>query len=171
MLAADPALLETLRPDKLLPSTDAVPERFELGTLPYETLAGTTAAVDYVAGLSATDGSRRDRLKATFNLLHAHDQRLRDRLESGLAELAGVTLYSRARQRTSTTLFSVRGRESAAVADHLASRGVNAPAGHFYALEASRRLGLADLGAVRAGIAPYTTNEEVDRLLTAVAEL
>lgn len=49
VLAARPELLETLRPDKLLPSTDAVPERFELGTLPYEFLAGTTAAVDFLA--------------------------------------------------------------------------------------------------------------------------
>ncbi|MFD0852584.1 aminotransferase class V-fold PLP-dependent enzyme, partial [Actinomadura adrarensis] len=49
VLAARPSLLETLHPDKLLPSTDAVPERFELGTLPYELLAGTRAAVDFLA--------------------------------------------------------------------------------------------------------------------------
>ncbi len=52
VLAADPELLESLRPDKLLPSSDAVPERFELGTLPYELLAGTTAAVDFIASLA-----------------------------------------------------------------------------------------------------------------------
>ena len=46
-------VLEQLRPDKLLPSTDLVPERFELGTLPYELLAGTTAAVDFLAALGA----------------------------------------------------------------------------------------------------------------------
>ncbi|WP_256461086.1 cysteine desulfurase-like protein [Blastococcus sp. PRF04-17] len=61
VLAAAPALLETLRPAKLLPSPDAVPERFELGTLPYELLAGTTAAVDFLAGLSPTPGTRRER--------------------------------------------------------------------------------------------------------------
>ena len=48
---ADPAVLETLHPDKLAPSSDAVPERFELGTLPYEFLAGTTATVDFLADL------------------------------------------------------------------------------------------------------------------------
>ena len=53
VLAAAPTLLEQLHPDKLLPSTDAVPERFELGTLPYELLAGTTAAVDFLAGSGA----------------------------------------------------------------------------------------------------------------------
>ena len=33
-----------------------VPERFELGTLPYELLAGTTAAVDFLAGARAGIG-------------------------------------------------------------------------------------------------------------------
>ena len=49
VLAARESLLETLLPDKLLPSTNAVPERFELGTLPYETLAGVSAAIDFLA--------------------------------------------------------------------------------------------------------------------------
>ncbi|WP_081747588.1 aminotransferase class V-fold PLP-dependent enzyme, partial [Arthrobacter sp. Br18] len=52
VLAAAPDLLETIHPDKLLPSTDIIPERFEFGTLPYETLAGTTAAVDFLASLA-----------------------------------------------------------------------------------------------------------------------
>src|SRR5690554_3052055 len=50
-LVAAPELLETLEPDKLLPSTNDVPERFEFGTLPYELLAGVAAAVDYLATL------------------------------------------------------------------------------------------------------------------------
>ncbi|MYS53235.1 cysteine desulfurase-like protein, partial [Streptomyces sp. SID6013] len=53
----------------------------------------------------------------------------------------------------------------------LAERGVDAPAGSFYALEASRRLGLGDEGAVRVGLAPYTSADDVDRLLTALAGL
>src|SRR5690606_21287158 len=71
VLAADPATLEALHPDKLLPSTDAVPERFEFGTLPYELLAGVTAAVEFLAGLD-TDaaGTRRERLAASYAALH-----------------------------------------------------------------------------------------------------
>ena len=42
---------------------------------------------------------------------------------------------------------------------------MNAPAGSFYALEASRRLGLGDTGGLRIGLAPYTDDEDVDRLL------
>ena len=57
-------VLAGLRPDKLLPSTDRVPERFELGTLPYELMAGTTAAVEFLAGLTPATGSRRDRIVA-----------------------------------------------------------------------------------------------------------
>ena len=40
VLAAAPDLLESLTPEKLVPSPDSVPERFELGTLPYELLEG-----------------------------------------------------------------------------------------------------------------------------------
>ena len=75
-----PELLETLHPDKLLPSTDAVPERFELGTLPYELLAGTTAAVDFLAGLGGTvDGDRRARLVRGLTAVEEHEDRLRVR--------------------------------------------------------------------------------------------
>ena len=48
---------------------------------------------------------------------------------------------------------------------------MNAPASHFYAWELSHRLGLGPAGGVRVGIAPYTTEEEVERLLEGVAEI
>ena len=173
VLAAAPALLETLPPDKLLPSTDAVPERFELGTLPYELLAGTTAAVDFLAGLDQeATGTRRDRLAASLAAVERHEDRLRHRIEDGLAALrdgrAGVVVHSRAARRTPTLLLSFPGRGPDACQDayrFLAERGVNAPAGTFYALEASRRLGFGDAGALRVGLAPYTDDDDVDRLL------
>ncbi|MFE0891634.1 cysteine desulfurase-like protein [Streptomyces rochei] len=172
VLAARPEFLETLRPDKLLPSSDAVPERFELGTLPYELLAGARAAVDFLAGLEPqARGSRRDRLAASFAALEAHEEALRERIERGLADLGGITVYSRAARRTPTLLFTVAGLSPAEVYGRLAERGVDAPAGSFYALEASRRLGLGDEGAVRVGLAPYTDANDVDRLLTALGTL
>jgi cysteine desulfurase family protein (TIGR01976 family) len=172
LVAARPALLEMLRPDKLLPAGNAVPERFELGTLPYELLAGTTAAVDFLSDLVPTDGPRRDRLIASMAALEQHEDALRERLEAGLAETPGVVMYgARHRRRTPTVLFSVAGVASQAVYERLAERGVNAPASSFYALECSRRLGLGDTGAVRAGIAPYTDDSDVDRLLDGVAAI
>jgi cysteine desulfurase family protein (TIGR01976 family) len=169
-LAASPALLETLTPDKLLPSTEAVPERFELGTLPYELLAGVTAAVDFIAGLASDAPDRRSRVLESMAAVEEYEAGLLDRLLDGLGAIDGVTLHGRPARRTPTVLFSVAGRTGREVYEELARAGVNAPASHFYALEASRRAGLGDEGAVRAGIAPYTTSDDVDRLLRAVSQ-
>jgi cysteine desulfurase family protein (TIGR01976 family) len=171
VLAAAPELLETVRPDKLLPSSDAVPERFEFGTLPYELLAGTTAAVDFLAGLVPGDGDRRTRLRRSFAALEEHESELARRLESGLDGIPGVTRLSRASWRTPLVLFTVAGWTPTEVYRELGKSGVNAPAGSFYAVECARWLGLGDAGAVRAGLAPYTDASDVDRLLAAVADL
>lgn len=146
-LVADPALLETLRPDKLLPSTDAVPERFELGTLPYELLAGVTAAVE------------------------AHELALLGRLLDGLAGLSHVTVHGRPLRRTPTVLVTAEGMSPVAASERLLERGVVAPPGSFYALEAARHAGLGDGGGVRIGLSAYTTADEVDRLLDAPGDL
>ncbi len=171
VLTAKPELLETLRPDKLLPSSDAVPERFEFGTLPYELLAGTTAAVDFIAGLGGTGATRRERLLSSMQLVEEYEDGLREDLESRLAAIPGVTLYGHAARRTPTLLFTVEGHPPAAAAEHLAAAGVNAPAGSFYAYEAARHLGLGAAGAVRAGLAPYSDQSDIDRLVSAVESL
>ncbi|MFE7036174.1 cysteine desulfurase-like protein [Streptomyces sp. NPDC057621] len=171
VLAARPELLETLSPDKLLPSTDVVPERFELGTLPYEFLAGTEAAVDFLAGLdTGATGTRRQRLASAFTALEAHEQTLRTQLDKGLAALPGVQLHSRAADRTPTVLLTFESRPAAEAYSFLAERDVHAPAGSFYAIEASRRLGLGDTGGLRIGLAPYNSAEDIERLLTGLAE-
>ncbi len=169
-LVAAPELLQAIRPDKLLPSSDAVPERFELGTLPYELLAGTTAAVEFIADLAPGEGSRRERVLASMRVAERHEDHLLERLVEGLASIDAVTLHTHPARRTPTVLFSVAGRTPREVHESLAARGVNAPGGSFYALEASRHLGLGDAGAVRAGLAPYTDVADVDRLVAAVTE-
>ncbi|MDH6492266.1 cysteine desulfurase-like protein [Streptomyces sp. SAI-127] len=172
VLAARPELLETLHPDKLLPSTDAVPERFELGTLPYEFLAGTTAAVDFLAERpdSRATGTRRERLAAGFAALEAHERVLRAQIDEGLAALDGVTVHSRAADRTPTVLLTFENHSTADAYAFLAERGVQAPAGSFYAIEASRHLGLGDTGGLRVGLAPYNDSQDVDRLLTGLTD-
>ncbi|HEY0401768.1 MAG TPA: cysteine desulfurase-like protein [Blastococcus sp.] len=171
VLAAAPSLLETLAPAKLLPSSDDVPERFELGTLPYELLAGTTAAVDFLAGLSPdAGGTRRERLVAAMSTLEAYEDDLREHLEAGLTALPGVRLWSRAASRTPTLLVTFDGHDAAEAYRFLAARGVNAPAGSFYAIEASRWLGLGDTGGLRVGLAPYSDRDDVERLLAGLRE-
>lgn len=172
-LIASPELLETLQPDKLLPSTNQVPERFEFGTLPYELLAGVAAAVDYLAHLggASTEGtSRPQRLTEAFAALDEHEDSLLSVLETGLAALPGVSVHSRAAERTPTLLLTIEGRDTEDAYRFLAARGVDAPSSNFYALEASRRLGLGDHGGLRVGLAPYTNRDDIDRLLTGLAE-
>jgi cysteine desulfurase family protein (TIGR01976 family) len=168
VLAASPRLLEGLSFENLLPQTDAVPERFELGTLPYELLAGTTAAVDFLASLGEGE-RRRARLMTAMSAIEGHEDTLRHDIEHGLTQLPGIVLHSRARERTPTLLITFDGRAAGDAYVFLAERGVNAPAGSFYALEASRRLGLGDDGGLRIGLAPYTNAEDIERLLAGLA--
>jgi cysteine desulfurase family protein (TIGR01976 family) len=170
VLAGRPEVLEPLLPDKLLPAGNDIPERFELGTPAYELLAGTSAAVDFLADLVRGEGTRRERLVASYAALEAHEDRLRARIEEELAELPGVTLHARAGRRTPTLLATFAGRDPQDVRRALAEDGVNAPAGSFYAYEASRRLGLGDEGGLRIGLAPYNDDRDVDRLLDSLRE-
>ncbi|MCX4522786.1 cysteine desulfurase-like protein [Streptomyces anulatus] len=173
VLAARPELLGTLRPDKLAPSTDAVPERFELGTLPYESMAGTRAAVDFLAGLGAgakAAGGRRERLRSAYAAIDAHETELRESIEKAVGELGGVTVHSRAAERTPTLLLTFEGRDAADAYRSLARSGVHAPAGSFYALEASRHLGLGDSGGLRVGLCAYNDTDDVERLLTGLSD-
>ncbi|MBW8705965.1 Cysteine desulfurase SufS [Streptomyces sp. MBT84] len=171
VLAAGPELLETLHPDKLLPSADTVPERFELGTLPYELLAGTRAAVDFLTGLDPdAAGTRRARLTSSFAQLEAHEATLRAQLDKGLSQFGQVTVHSRAADRTPTLLMTFEDRSTVDAYRFLAERSVSAPSGSFYALEASRRLGLGDTGGLRVGLAPYNDSTDVDRLLEGLAD-
>ena len=135
-LAADPELLETVWPDKLAPSSNAVPWRFERGTLPFADLAGVTAAVDHLAALApdaapgsgslvpgGSPASRRERVLASMAAVEAYESALFARLLGGLAELDHVTLYGKAARRAPTAFFSVAGAAPRAVAEHLAARG------------------------------------------------
>ncbi len=172
-VVADPALLESLHPDKLLPAPGTVPERFEQGTPPFADLAGVTAAVEHLASLdSAASGSRRERVLASMTAVEQHEQRLFRVLAGGLAAMDRVTTYGQALSRTATAYFTVAGRTPDEVARHLAQRKVNVWSGHNYAWELTGVLGIRDSGsAVRAGLVHYNDQSDVDRLLEAVAEL
>ena len=158
ILWARPELLGELSPDKLRPSPDTVPERWELGTLPFESLIGVRAAADFVTRLDREE-------------LRAHEDRLLAQMVEGLGALGGVTVHGAARDRTATVMFTVAGHSSHDVAAHLAGAEIAVWHGNYYALELSRWLGLEPDGALRAGVVAYNDSDEVDRLLEAVAEL
>jgi len=81
-----------------------------------------------------------------------------------------MTFPGRSAAEAPTVLMTFPGRSAAEASAFLVARDVHAPAGNFYALEASRALGLGEAGGLRAGLAPYTTAAEVDRLLEGLAD-
>jgi cysteine desulfurase family protein (TIGR01976 family) len=174
-VVADPALLESLAPDKLAPAPAEVPDRFEQGTLAFADLAGVTAAVEHLASLAgpaAGARTRRERILAGLAAAEAHEQDLIRVLLGGLDAMGHVTTYGKAARRTATACFTVAGRTPRQVAEHLAMRKVNVWDGDNYAWELAGALGLRETGgAVRAGLVHYNDRSDVERLLAAVAEL
>ena len=156
ILCAAPELLEELVPDKLEPSPDEAPDRFELGTLPFESLAGVTAAAEYM-------------LEVGFDAIRAHEDALLALAHDGLAAIDGVTLYGAPPDRVPTLMFNVAGSSSADVAAALAAREVAVWDGNYYAWELERFLGLEPFGAVRAGFVHYNDESDAARLVDAVA--
>ena len=173
-VVADPALLETLSPDKLVPAPEGVPGRFERGTPGFADLAGVVAAVEHLASLSpdSATGRRRDRVLASMAAVEQYEAAVFARLLGGLNAMGHVTLYGKAARRAPTAFFTVAGYSPRAVAERLAARQVNVWNGDNYAWELAGAFGLRGSGgAVRAGLVHYNDEAEVDRLLDAVAEL
>ncbi len=158
ILWARPEILAEYQPDKLRPSPDNVPDRWELGTLPFESLAGVRAAADFMLSL--------DR-----EAVGAHEDRLLAQMVEGLHTIDGVTLHGAARDRTATVMFTVAGHGSHDVAAALARAEVAVWHGNYYAFELSSWLGLEPDGALRAGCVAYNDAEDVERLLDAVAAI
>jgi selenocysteine lyase/cysteine desulfurase len=171
-VVAAPELLADLRPLKLAPAPAHAPNSFERGTPAIEALAGVTAAIDWLAGLTDAGGGRRERVLAAFSAAETRLAGLLARALDGLAELDRVRLLGAARRRTSTLSFLVDGRTPREVARALAERGVAVWDGDNYAYELMRRYGLDQTGgAVRASIVLYNDERDIDRLLEALTAL
>jgi len=158
ILCARPELLAELQPDKLRPSSDEVPVRWELGTLPFESLAGVRAAADYV-------------LSTDWDAVRAHEDALLAAALDALGDMDHVILYGAARDRAPTIMFNVRGRTSDEVAAAVAARGIAVWQGNYYAYELERHLGLAPHGAVRAGFVHYNDEADAERLFAALSDV
>ena len=173
VVAADPWGLENLHPDKLKPSPESSPERFELGTNPFAPMAGVVAAVEHLAGLDANAaGSRSQRLATSRAAVVEHEERLASRLFEGLAGLSDVRRHGAPQGPTTpTAFFTVEGKAPAEVSAALSERGLNVSAGHSYAWELVHALGIGPEGGVRASLSHYSTADEVDRLLAALGEI
>ena len=177
IVAARRAVLEGWVPYKLLPASDEVPERWETGTQNHEGLAGLSAAAEYLAGVGADGGSRRDRIVSAFDAIGHHERDLARRFLEGIATLPDVRLWGiedrdRLDERTPTFAVRLGSQHPAETAKSLAALGVFVWDGDYYAREVMTRLGLLESGgAVRIGFCHYHTVDEVDRVLEALADV
>ncbi len=181
-------LLHRLAAYKVRPVENRPPDKFETGTKNHEGLAGTRAAVDYLAGLGARfggayagqyaqfQGRRRD-LKAALSAIRACERPLFERLLSGLQAIPGLTIYgitdpARFEWRVPTAAFRLEGHSPQEVAERLGREGIFVWDGNYYAPLVTERLGVEESGGmVRVGIAHYNTTEEVGRLLEVLGGL
>jgi cysteine desulfurase family protein (TIGR01976 family) len=163
-------LLNAIDFPKLRPAPDAAPERMETGTQSHESIVGAAAAVDFLARIGS-GSSRREKLAAAFSMLHEHDLKLTKILFEGLSAIEGVRVYGPGidKERTSLVSFTVKDLPSKSVAKALVKDGLFLSSGDFYAATVVERLGVEQQGLVRAGGSCYTTVEEVERLVSAVA--
>ena len=168
-------LLGRFEPYKVPPATDAVPERWETGTQNHEAIAGIRAAIDWIASIAGEGaGGRRDALRRAFAHVDAHEQALFALLEHGLRAIPGVRFHgvARGQPRTPTAAFTVDGRTPDEVARRLGAEGVFVWNGDFYATTVCDALGLSGCGGlVRAGLAPYSSEDDVRRLIDGVARI
>jgi cysteine desulfurase family protein (TIGR01976 family) len=177
--------LRRLRPYKVRPLTEAIPDRWECGTLNHECIAGITACVDYLAELGRRTWpeapTRREAIVAAFEAIHHHEKGLLERLIGGVKQIPGWKIYGitdpgRFAERCPTIAVRVENqtaeRTPLALATKLGERGFFTWDGSYYALNLSERLGVESSGGfLRIGLVHYNTAEEVDRLLAALREI
>lgn len=165
-------LIESLDVPKLEPAPNEAPDRLETGTQNHEGIVGAAAAVNFLASLAQGE-TRRDRLRHSFEALHARGGELLKKLWDGLHAIEGVTVFGPDPNspRTPTVSFVVKDLPSIEVTKALVERGVFTSHGDFYAATVAARLGKTEDGLVRAGCACYTTEEEVERLLEGVRQI
>ena len=166
-------LVQSLDAPKLAPAPELAPERLETGTQNHEGIVGAAAAVSWLASLGGAAGTRRERLARTYDALHARGEVQVAALWDGLSAIHGVTLWGPppGTARTSTVSFTLAGHTTDDVARHLVSHGLYASNGDFYAQSVAERLGRGADGFVRIGAAAYTTDDEIARVVSAVAAL
>ena len=172
--------LARLRAYRVRPAGDELPGKWETGTKNHEGMAGTAAAIDYIAGLGAQYGTaapsatRREKLRAAWPVIAEYELMLMDRLITGLKAIPTVRIYGITdrydwNKRMATVSIRKEGLTPEALAQKLGAENIFVWNGNFYALSISERLGVEPSGGlVRIGLAHYNTLEEVDRCLTVI---
>jgi cysteine desulfurase family protein (TIGR01976 family) len=173
--------LKRLRPYKVRPNTNAIPNCWEWGTLNHECIAGIAACVEYIAEVGRRSrpeaSTRRAAIVAAYEAIHEYERELLNRILTGLAKIPGLKIYGitdRARldQRCATLALRIEGHTPLELAAKLGDRGIFTWDGNYYALNLTEHLDVEKSGGfLRIGLVHYNTAEEVDRLLAALGEV
>ena len=167
-------LLAALDFYKVRPAPSDPPDKLETGTQSFESIAGVSAAVDYLADLGTGVG-RRSRLESGYARIREHERGLSERFLESVSDLPKVSVHGvpdADDRRVATFALSVDGMAAHEVAAHMAGQGLYVWSGHYYAINAVERLGFLDKGGlVRIGFVHYNTASEVDRALESLASL
>jgi cysteine desulfurase family protein (TIGR01976 family) len=173
--------LQRLQPYKVRANTNAIPNRWEWGTLNHECIAGITACVDYLADLGRqvdpSAPTRRASLLAAYGAIQQHERGLAETLISGLLTIPGVKFYGirdvgKLDRRCPTVAVRIAGHTPLDLATRLGERGFFTWDGNYYALNLTERLDVEkDGGFLRIGLAHYNTAEEMQRFLSALREI
>ncbi len=173
--------LKRLQPYKVRANTEAIPNRWEWGTLNHECIAGITACVDYLADLGRrvdpSASTRRAALLAAYDAIQKHERNLAEKLIRGLAAIPRLKIYGitdprRFDQRCPTIAVRIAGHTPLELATALGDRGFFTWDGNYYALNLTERLDVEkDGGFLRIGLVHYNTSGEVDRLIKALQEI
>jgi cysteine desulfurase family protein (TIGR01976 family) len=180
--------LEKFPAYKVRPASDSIPDRWETGTQNHEGIAGLVGVIEYLAligreqsklysemfSTKSQTGSylgRQLELKIAMQAMMDYERGLSAQLLAGLREIKGLQVYGIADTkqltwRVPTIACTIEGHSPRELAKHLASQGIFAWDGNYYALGIMERLELeAKGGALRLGMAHYNTINEIDRVL------
>lgn len=170
--------LESVMPYKLRPAPHVLPGRWMTGTQNHECLAGTLAAINYLATLAepAAQTNRITALDDAYARVVHYERELIWRLIRALCQwpqfrVWGITDESRAAERLPTVAFTHERLSSRQIADQLAAQGICVWHGNYYALPLTERLNLEPDGMLRVGVVHYNTPGEIDRLIVALEQL
>ncbi len=173
--------LKKLRPYKLRPNTDNIPNCWEWGTLNHECIAGIKACVDYWEALgrraNPEAATRRAAILAAHEAIHQHERKMMEKMIAGLLAIPGLKLYGisdprRFEHRCATIVVRIEGHTPLELATKLGDRGIFTWDGNYYALNVTEQLDVERLGGfLRIGLVHYNTMEEVERLLMLLREI
>ena len=165
-------LFERLVPYKVAPAPDTFPDCLETGTQNHEGLGGVLAAVEFIANLGEGE-TRRQRIESGYGAIEAWENALAESIRERIRELPRVTLFDPGTKRRTPTLgLDVEGASPLEVCKWMVDEhSIFVADGHFYAVRLGDLTGVNEKGGwVRAGLAPYTTEEETDRFVSALEQ-